>query len=98
MVLVWLFAGPLNLHDNDESSKQFMQNFSHSKAQSEARICLIETAHLTLHTQVHSLSQASAGSEFICSRDCSKRVMNQTMSDVPDPLIVHVLLLTHEYV
>ena len=26
-----------------------------------------------------------------------KRVMNQTMFDVPDPLVVHVLLLTHEF-
>jgi len=30
------------------------------------------------------------------SRARSKRVMNQTMFDVPDPLVVHVLLLTHE--
>jgi len=28
------------------------------------------------------------------SRARSKRVMNQTMFDVPDPLVVHVLLLT----
>jgi hypothetical protein len=31
------------------------------------------------------------------SRACSKRVMNQTMFDVLDPLVVHVLLLTHEF-
>jgi hypothetical protein len=31
------------------------------------------------------------------SRAHSKRVMNQTMFDVPDPLDVHVLLLTHEF-
>jgi hypothetical protein len=31
------------------------------------------------------------------SRARSKRVMNQTMIDVPDPLIVHVLLLIHEF-
>jgi len=30
------------------------------------------------------------------SRACSKRVMNQTKFDVPDPLVVHVLLLTHK--
>ena len=30
------------------------------------------------------------------SRARSKRVMNQTVFDVPDPLIVHVLLLTHK--
>jgi len=28
--------------------------------------------------------------------DGSKRVMNQTMFDVPDHLVVHALLLTHE--
>ena len=32
-----------------------------------------------------------------CSRARSKRVMNQTMFDVPDPLVVHLLLLTHEF-
>jgi hypothetical protein len=26
-----------------------------------------------------------------------ERVMNQTKFDVPDPLVVHVLLLTHEF-
>ena len=31
------------------------------------------------------------------SRARNKRVMNQTMFDVPDPLVVHVLLLTHEF-
>ena len=31
------------------------------------------------------------------SRARSKRVINQTMFDVPDPLVVHVLLLTHEF-
>jgi hypothetical protein len=31
------------------------------------------------------------------SRARSKRVMNQTMFEVPDPLVVHVLLLTHEF-
>ena len=31
------------------------------------------------------------------SRARSKRVMNQTMFDVPNPLVVHVLLLTHEF-
>jgi len=31
------------------------------------------------------------------SRACSKRSMNRTMFDVPDPLVVHVLLLTHEF-
>jgi len=31
------------------------------------------------------------------SKARSKRVMNQTMFDVPDPLVVHVLLLTHEF-
>jgi hypothetical protein len=30
------------------------------------------------------------------SRARGKRVMNQTMFDVPDPLVVHVLLLRHE--
>jgi hypothetical protein len=32
------------------------------------------------------------------SRARSKRVMNQTMFDVPDPPVVHVLLLTHAYI
>jgi len=32
------------------------------------------------------------------SRARSKRVMNQTTFDVPDPLVVHVLLLTHEFI
>ena len=31
------------------------------------------------------------------SRARSKGVMNQTMFDVPDPLNVHVLLLTHAF-
>jgi hypothetical protein len=31
------------------------------------------------------------------SRARSKKVMNQTMSDVPGPLVVHVLLLTHGF-
>ena len=31
------------------------------------------------------------------SRSRSKRVMIQTKFDVPDPLVVHVLLLTHEF-
>ena len=31
------------------------------------------------------------------SRARSKRVMNQTMFDVPDPLVVHVLLFTQEF-
>jgi hypothetical protein len=30
------------------------------------------------------------------SRAHSKRVMNQTMFDVPAPLVVHMLLLTHD--
>jgi len=30
------------------------------------------------------------------SRARSKRVMNQTMFDAPDPLVVHVLLFTHD--
>jgi hypothetical protein len=32
------------------------------------------------------------------SRARNKRVMNQTMFDVPDPLVVHVLFLTHEFI
>jgi len=31
------------------------------------------------------------------SKAHSKRVMYQTVFDVPDPLVVHVLLLTHEF-
>jgi len=31
------------------------------------------------------------------SRVRSERVMNQIMSDVPDPLVVHVLHLTHDF-
>ena len=52
---------------------------------------------LNLIYTFYSLSQASAGSEFISSRARRKRVMNQTMSDVLDPLVVHVLLLIHEF-
>ena len=57
-------------------------------------ICLISDFNFALYTRSYSLSQAIAGSKFIYSRARSKRVMNQTMSDVLDPLVVHVLLLT----
>ena len=47
----------------------------------------------TVFARQQALVQSSSS-----SRACSKRVMNQTMFDVPDPLVVHVLLLTHEFI
>ena len=41
---------------------------------------------------IYAIVQSSSS-----SRAHSKRVMNQTMFDVPDPLVVHVLLLTHKF-
>ena len=58
-------------------------------------MCIHERSFIH-YTQFYILSQASDGSEFI--KQQGRRVMNQTMFDNPDPLVVHVLLLTHEFI
>ena len=58
----------------------------------ELSACLQEssTPYLTtIHARRNNILTLAAGAR-------RKRVMNQTMFDVPDPLVVHVLLLTHE--
>jgi len=56
--------------------------------------------NFVLYTRFYSLSQASTGSEFIWQQGQQQnpRVTNQTMFNVPDLLVVHVLLLTHEFI
>ena len=59
----------------------------------ELSACLQEssTPYLTtIHARRNNILTLAAGAR-------RKRVMNQTMFDVPDPLVVHVLLLTHEF-
>jgi len=48
--------------------------------------------------EFYSLSQASAGQSSASSRAAAKEWWTSPcMFDVPDPLVVHVLLLTHEF-
>jgi len=60
-------------------------------------ICFISEFNYTLYIQFYSLARQVLVQSSSSSRACSKRVANQTMFDVPDPLVVHVLLLTHEF-
>ena len=63
-------------------------------------ICFMSDFNFVLYTRFYSLSQASTGSEFIWQQGQQQnpRVTNQTMFNVPDLLVVHVLLLTHEFI
>ena len=51
-------------------------------------MCLHDFAVLARQVLVQSSSN---------SRARNKRVMNQTVFDVPDPLVVRLLLLAHEF-
>jgi hypothetical protein len=55
-----------------------------------------------MYSDVTVILQSKPGKRLLVqssssSRARSKSLMNQTTFDVPDPLVVHVLLLTHEF-
>ena len=55
-----------------------------------------------MYSDVTVILQSKPGKRLLVqssssSRARSKSLMNQTTFDVPDPLVVHVLLLTHKF-